>query len=75
LSSNEKAQIETYQVADLGFATKTESTRVFGTLLYMAPELLKDGQWTIQELMKTDLWSAGILLYYMILINNNCHSY
>jgi len=54
------------KISDFGFARYFESNTLVDTLcgspLYMAPEIMKNKNYTI----KSDLWSVGIILYEML---------
>jgi serine/threonine protein kinase len=52
------------KIIDLGLAVKQDNPdfMVAGTLLYMAPEMLKDGSITTA----VDIWSIGVLLFFIL---------
>ncbi len=61
------------KLIDFGFATllratepeRTRDTRIWGTPLYMAPQLLHSAK--TFSLIKADVWSVGITFWYMLL--------
>lgn len=53
------------KLIDFGLACKTDrcdQNRVIGTLLYMAPEVLRKEKFS----PKSDIWSVGIVLYVLL---------
>ena len=54
------------KLTDFGFATKTDQTDLlqgtYGSLLYMAPEILKH----VPYGKNVDIWSASVLIYILL---------
>lgn len=67
------SNMETPKIADFGFAReKSAKMGVCGTLYYMSPELFgslgghNSGTRSIQHSEKSDVWSLGVIFYYMV---------
>ena len=57
----------TAKICDLGFATRSDKVKEdrfvnVGSPLYMAPEVMKDNQYS----SKADIWALGVLMLEMI---------
>ena len=57
----------TCKLSDFGFAKSIKSDEaimksIVGTPLYMSPQILKKGKYTV----KSDLWSVGLIYYEML---------
>lgn len=61
----------TLKLADLDFAIKKGTTEKYGTITYVAPELYYAQNFkTIKELQSGDIFSMGLVLYYLF---KGCH--